>query len=152
MPRARKVKPPPPTPIAHTGEIPRWIFQDANGENFRSFEWEFAQQWEDAYPEIDLVAQHPFIPTRMFRFDFAHLASKTAIEIQGGTNTTYMGHSSVSGRKNDGEKKMLAGTLGWFVCEVPTDEITLERLASIKETIGVRLKAMAAQILNEEMT
>jgi len=135
MPRAKKHAAPASKPIPYSGDIPRWIFQDANGENFRSFEWEFAQLWEEQYPDIDLVVQHPFAAPRLFRFDFAHLPSKTAIEIQGGTNTTFMGHSSISGRKQDGEKKMIAGTLGWFVCEVPTDEITLERMAAIKETI-----------------
>lgn len=149
MPRAKKVKPPPPPPISHSGEIPRWIFQDQKGENFRDFEWKFAQMWEDTYPEIDLVVQHSFVPTRMFRFDFAHMESKTAIEIQGGTNTTWMGHSSISGRKNDGEKKMIAGTLGWYVFELPTDEIGVEKLAAIRETIRVRMESAKMQNLEE---
>ena len=146
MPRAKKVKTPPPEPIAHTGEIPRWVFQDANGENFRAFEWEFAQRWEELYPDIDLETQYLFAPPRKFRLDFAHLPSKTGVEIQGGTFTNHMGHSSITGRQNDNDKGLVAGVHGWEIVAIPTHNASdLEAHEAVWRTIQKRLETMKTE-------
>ena len=50
-------------------------------------ESKFAMLWKtrNMVPRIELVREYKFHPTRKWRFDFAHVATKTAIEIEGGT-------------------------------------------------------------------
>ena len=79
-------------------------------------EVEFATAWQYYYPHLDLHSEHKFHPKRRFRFDFAHLPTKTAIEIQGGIWTRgKAAHSSGSGVQRDCHKQCLASSLGWLV-------------------------------------
>lgn len=116
---------------------PNWVdpcFRPGSDLEFR-----FAHLWVELYPEIDLHSQHQFCDGRRYAFDFAHLSSKTAIEIQGGTRVPGMGHSSGVGIQNDAEKAQLAASMGWLVIPVTGEQIedakTLER---IKTAILVR--------------
>lgn len=75
----------------------------------------FAIAWIDQFPEIDLHAEYRFaLPERRFRFDFAHLASRTAIEIQGGN---YGGgrHVRPKSLEREYEKLNIAADRGWRV-------------------------------------
>ena len=66
-------------------------------------EREFATLWVELYPTIDLHHEHQFIPPRRFRFDFAHLPTRTAIELQGGI-WVKSGHNTGTGLLRDYEK------------------------------------------------
>lgn len=78
-------------------------------------ELEFGLVWVDEYPHIDLHAEYPFaLPERKFRFDFAHLPSQIAIEIQGGN---YGGgrHVRPKSLEAEYEKLNIAADRGWRV-------------------------------------
>jgi very-short-patch-repair endonuclease len=60
------------------------------------------------------VREHRFHPVRRFRFDFAWVAEKLAVEIEGkGRHQTFMGFA------NDAFKYNLALALGWRVLRFP---------------------------------
>jgi hypothetical protein len=75
----------------------------------------FAQLWVAYYPEIDLHSEWRFAPPRRFRFDFAHLPSKIAIEIQGGIFMPNSGHNNGAALVKEYEKLCLASSLGWRI-------------------------------------
>lgn len=85
-------------------------------------EREFAIRWK-AYGRYPLVDQHKAIEGRNFAFDFAHLASRVAIEVDGGLYgvagrggfKVRGGHQSITGYTRDCEKGLLAAASGWVV-------------------------------------
>jgi hypothetical protein len=80
----------------------------------------------------DVTIEHRFNPSRKWRFDFAHIPTKTAIEIEGGV--AKMGrHQRPDGFRKDCEKYVSAGLMGWRVFRLSPDMVnvaTLEKLAS----------------------
>jgi very-short-patch-repair endonuclease len=74
------------------------------------------------YPEIDFATQYKAIPNRRYRFDFAHLDSKVAIEIQGGI-WVKSGHTTGKGLQNSYAKLNLASYHGWKVFQLSSDMI-----------------------------
>lgn len=81
------------------------------------------------------VTEHQFHPERKWRFDFAFLAQKIALEVEGGIWIAG-GHSRGSGVKKDMEKYNAATQLGWRVLRVqPKDICTLETINMIKTTL-----------------
>lgn len=99
----------------------------------------FAQLWAELYPQIDLVHEYQFLEKRQFRFDFAHIASKTAIEIQGGVYVPGMGHSSGKGLQSDYEKARLAGQEGWVIVPIAAHNVDdADLLAVAARTIETR--------------
>ena len=127
----RKTKQPMPVPlyrltVAHPGDYKSHL------------EYEFADLWLDLYPGIDLHSQYKFLPDRRFQADFAHLPSKTIIEIQGGTRQPGMGHSTGTGIQDDYEKQQLAAAAGWLVIPLSAADLTREKLAGIETTISIR--------------
>ena len=102
-------------------------------------EFLFADTWLHLYPEIDLHTQHRFAYPKRHTFDFAHLPTKTAIEIQGGTWVSGMGHSSGTGIRRDIAKTQLAAGLGWVVIPLASDHVAdHEKLAAIAQVIQQR--------------
>ena len=85
-------------------------------------EAKFCEIWTATYPEIDLFSEYRFAPPRRFRFDFAHIQSKTAIECQG---AVWSGgrHSRGSGLVKEYEKMNLAASLGWKIFYLSTETI-----------------------------
>jgi very-short-patch-repair endonuclease len=81
----------------------------------------------------DLICEHKFHPSRKWRFDFAHLTTKTAIEIEGGTGRFKRGrHMRPEGFAADAEKYNAATYLGWKVFRLTPRMVNsreLERLA-----------------------
>lgn len=73
-------------------------------------ERDFHKRWKKA-TKVPLVTQHKFHPTRQWRFDFAHLPTLTAIEIQGYGE----GHTSYEGMAADYEKHNEAIRHGWII-------------------------------------
>lgn len=105
-------------------------------------EFLFADTWLRLYPEIDLHTQHRFAHPKRYRFDFAHLPTKVAIEIQGGTWVPGLGHSSGAGIRRDMAKAQLAASLGWVVVPLASDQAgDPEKLAAIAGIIQQRVSA-----------
>lgn len=91
-------------------------------------EKDFHTNWR-RLTRITITPQHIFHPRRKWRFDFAHLESKTAIEIQGfGT-----GHASYSGMRSDYFKHNEAVRLGWSILYFMSSELCPKK---ISKTIG----------------
>jgi very-short-patch-repair endonuclease len=98
-------------------------------------EQQFAALWLSLYPTIDLHSEHQFSCTRRYRFDFCHVPSKVAIEIQGGIWQPRSAHNSGRGLTRDFEKLNLATSEGWRVFLLSGDMITDERLHAIASAI-----------------
>jgi very-short-patch-repair endonuclease len=66
--------------------------------------------------------EHPFHPTRRWRFDLALLGPKVAVEIDGGG---WVGgrHHREQGRRNDNQKATEAQRLGWLLVRVSWEHI-----------------------------
>lgn len=92
----------------------------------------FELRWRAAKgPE--LVTEHVFHLRRKWRFDYAHPASKVAIEIEGGIWSGGR-HTRGKGYQEDCQKYNAAALLGWRVFRL-TDRLmlveTLERIAAL---------------------
>lgn len=83
----------------------------------------FANLWVAYYPEIDLHSEYRFAPPRRFRFDFAHLPSKIAIELQGGIFNANTRHINGAALLKEHEKLNLAASLGWRIFYVSTKTV-----------------------------
>jgi len=94
----------------------------------------FLEVWKVINPDILLIAEYKFLAKRKFRFDFAHLSSKVAIELQGGIWSRGR-HSGGAGQEKDFEKFNLAALDGWFVFQLSHAMITDEWLTSIGNKI-----------------
>lgn len=81
-------------------------------------EHKFFERWKQLSPK-QLTLQHQFHPSRQWRFDFAHLPSKLAIEVQGFGE----GHTSYEGMLNDYEKHNEAVRLGWRIIYIMSKNI-----------------------------
>jgi len=66
-----------------------------------------------------LTLEHAFFPGRKWRFDFAHLPTKTAIEIEGGVWSAGR-HVKPAGFTKDCIKYNSAALGGWTVFRLPT--------------------------------
>ncbi len=82
-----------------------------------------------------LVEEHKFHPVRKWRFDFAHLESKTAIELEGGVGNKSR-HTATAGYIKDCEKYNTATALGWRVFRIPGYWLTFNKLTEIKDAIS----------------
>jgi very-short-patch-repair endonuclease len=95
-------------------------------------ELEFAALWEHLYPDIDLISQYPI---KRYRIDFCHPVAKIAVECQGGTWVTGMGHSSGKGIKRDCEKFCYLASLGYLIFPLTCDMIDEKYLVMIASSI-----------------
>ncbi len=80
-----------------------------------------------------LEKEFRFHPTRKWRADFAHLESKTLIEIEGGIYINGR-HNRPAGFAADLEKYLEAALAGWRVIRLGPNELTtahIERLVSL---------------------
>jgi very-short-patch-repair endonuclease len=80
-----------------------------------------------------LEREFRFHDIRKFRFDFAHLASKTAIECEGGSYKGKGRHFSPTGFTNDAIKYNLATLAGWSVFRLPGQLVNMENIGPIVE-------------------
>jgi len=81
-----------------------------------------------------LVEEFQFHPERKWRFDFADLDTKTAIEIEGGV-WNQSRHTRPAGFIKDCEKYNTGTLLGWKIFRLPGHWITKDTLEKIKEYI-----------------
>ena len=80
-----------------------------------------------------LEKEYRFHPVRKWRADFAHLQSRTLIEIEGGIYVNGR-HNRGAGFAADLEKYLEAALAGWRVVRLGPNELTaehVERLASL---------------------
>ena len=66
------------------------------------------------FPDLQVTEEHVFHPTRKWRFDFAIVEKKIAIEYEGIFNGKSR-HTTVDGYTGDTEKYNEAAKLGWKV-------------------------------------
>lgn len=130
-----------------TGEMPSVDRPDGPGNWISDYcdftgsdaELRFAQIWAETYPEIDLYYQWRFTQERRLNLDFAHVESRTGIEIQGGTWAKDMGHSSSTGIRRDAKKIAYASEKGWLIIPVLSDQVEdIGVLKQIFSTIQIR--------------
>lgn len=112
----------------------------------------FDTLWINLYPDIDLIEEYRFNPTRRFRADYAHPASKVLIEIQGGTWMRGKSkHSSGVGINRDIEKAFLAAADGFLLFPLTPKMVDEQHLAQIAKAINSRLNLNPLQLLHQSM-
>ena len=81
-----------------------------------------------------LEREFRFHAERRWRADFAHLPSRTLIEIEGGIFINGR-HNRAAGFNADLEKYLEAGLLGWRVFRLGPDQITRENVKRIADAL-----------------
>ena len=94
---------------------------------------DFARIWQ-MLGGAELATEHRFHEERRWRFDFAHLPTKTAIEINGGIWSGGR-HIRGAGYLRDREKVNAAQMLGWKVFELGTGQVTPANVQAIIEHV-----------------
>ena len=105
-----------------------------------SLEREFICIWQVYYPDTILEPERRIIPGRRYSFDYVHLPSKVAIELQGGTYVrSRSAHSSGTGLDRDYEKNNLAQIHGYLIFQLSCKMITPQWLEQIHGVILKRI-------------
>ena len=81
-----------------------------------------------------LEREFRFHAERRWRADFAHLPSRTLIEIEGGIWVNGR-HNRAAGFNSDLEKYLEAGLLSWRVFRLGPDQITMENVERLARTL-----------------
>lgn len=82
-----------------------------------------------------LEREFRFHPKRKWRADFAHVPSRTLIEIEGGIYVNGR-HNRAAGFAADIEKYLEATLDGWRVIRLGPDEIDFDTLCRIRDLVG----------------
>jgi very-short-patch-repair endonuclease len=109
---------------------PRMVFRGAKPPS--RLESRFELLWR-AHGGPELEKEFRFHPVRKWRADFAHLTSRTLIEIEGGIYVNGR-HNRGAGFAADLEKYLEASLAGWRVVRLGPNELTaahIERLVSL---------------------
>ncbi len=104
--------------------------------NRSQLEIKFILLWKEIEGQ-PLRDEYRFHATRKWRFDFAHLEAKVAVEIEGGI-WNQSRHTKTVGYIKDCEKYNTATFHGWSVIRLPSHWITEETLRLIKTLIDER--------------
>ena len=106
---------------------PRQVFRDQKPPS--RLEMAFLTLWRaSGGPELE--KEFRFHSTRKWRADFAHLPSRTLIEIEGGIYVNGR-HNRGAGFAADLEKYFEAALAGWRVIRLGPDELTLDCIARL---------------------
>ena len=81
-----------------------------------------------------LEREYRFDAKRRWRADFAHLQSGSLIEVEGGIWVQGR-HNRAAGFNADLEKYLEAGLAGWRVFRLGPDQITMENVARLVESV-----------------
>lgn len=88
--------------------------------------------------EWPFVAEHIFHPVRRWRFDWAAIDMKLAIEIEG---IVYRGkggrHQRGSGINEDCIKYLTAQSMGWTVCRVTPQMLNSDPVGVVEQILAV---------------
>lgn len=99
----------------------------ANGKGSH-LEQRFLMLWTaERGPELE--REFRFHPSRKWRADFAHLKSRTLIEIEGGAFNGR--HTRGNGFLADAEKYLAAFLAGWQVCRLTAPQLTAENVRAV---------------------
>ncbi len=89
-----------------------------------ALEEKFAQQLHEFLPDIHVEREYKGIIGRQFRFDFAIIPYKIAIEIHGGQWLGWKGgHTSGVGVLRDCEKACMAALNGWVYFPISGEHV-----------------------------
>lgn len=97
---------------------------------------QFARIWHKWGPSgYELTREHRFHPDRQWRFDFAIVRARLAIEIEG---TTFFGgrksgHQTAKGYRKDCEKYNAAVMMGWRVLRYTQQDLDQRHIEMIEE-------------------
>lgn len=87
---------------------------------------------------LEIVKEHRFHPVRKWRFDYAIVELKIAVEVDG---AVWVGgrHNRASGYVADMEKLNTAASMGWLVLRITTDDrFCTKTMKMIKDTVAYR--------------
>lgn len=89
----------------------------------------------------EVVREHRFHATRLWRFDYAVPAYKIALEVEGGVWSGGR-HTSPKGFLADMEKYNAAALLGWVVVRTTPDRLLTEGVQIVKELISQKINKL----------
>ena len=87
---------------------------------------------------LEIVKEHKFHPLRKWRFDYAIIELKIAVEVDG---AVWVGgrHNRAAGYVADMEKLNTAASMGWLVLRITTDDrFCTKTMNLIKSTVEYR--------------
>ena len=102
-----------------------------------ALESKFLLLWRAAGRGIPLEREHRFDPERRWRFDFAHPASRVAVEVEGGTWVRGR-HTRPQGFRADCEKYNRAAAEGWAVFRLTGELLSFAAVETIRDVIEKR--------------
>jgi very-short-patch-repair endonuclease len=111
---------------------PRMVFRGAKPPSRLEKHFELLWRALDGPP---LEKEFRFHLTRRWRADFAHLESRTLIEIEGGIYVNGR-HNRGAGFAADLEKYLEASLAGWRVVRLGPNELTAENLNRLVVLVG----------------
>lgn len=83
---------------------------------------------------LEFIKEYRFHPVRLWRFDYACLDIKIAVEVEGGRWSKKSRHTTGKGYENDCEKYNQAVIHGWRVIRVfPETLLTISTIDMIKQ-------------------
>lgn len=89
---------------------------------------------------LRMEMEHRFHPKRRWRFDFADIDLKVAVEVHGGTFSGGR-HTRGVGFEKDREKMNTAQLMGWLVIEATSNQVKSgEALTWLKEALEQRME------------
>ena len=95
------------------------------------------------------VAEVRFHGTRQWRFDWAYLDRKIAIEYQGGNYTGRGGHNTVKGLRNDYAKFTEASLLGWTLILIDSETVASGKAAEwVEWALGIEVTEILTSVGN----
>jgi very-short-patch-repair endonuclease len=106
---------------------PRKVFRGAKPPS--RLEKRFESLWSAAEGPV-LEREYRFHPVRRWRADFAHLPSRTLIEVEGGIYVLGR-HNRPAGFAADLEKYLEASLDGWRVVRLGPNELTADHIARL---------------------
>ena len=90
---------------------------------------------------VEAVREHRFAPPRRWRFDYAIVEQRIAVEVEGGVWTRGR-HTRGSGFLKDMDKYNAAAVEGWCVIRTPPDKlVSLETLDLLRKALETRRSA-----------
>ena len=89
------------------------------------------------YPKLPWVREHRFDKVRRWRFDFALVEAKIAVEVEGVSPHKFTKHTSFKGYERDCEKYNAAAVQGWRVLRGTQ---AMVKSGKLMETIDAVLK------------